>query len=90
MVWYFGENAGFGRTEDLTFGVRSIAGVVVLQRSFCMAGGRVRFTPGLIDWDAQSCCGPVADRNVVVEATECVGSLVFNIECVELVTYLAW
>ena len=86
MVRYFGENAGFGRTEDLTFGVRSIAGVVVSQRNFCMAGGRVRLMPGFIDWDAQGCCGPVADRNVVVEAMECVASLVFNIECVERVT----
>ena len=46
----------------------------------------MRLTPGQIDWDAQGCCGSVADRNVDVEAMECVASLGFNIECVELVT----
>ena len=82
----FIDNAGFGRTEDLTFGDRLIAGVVVSQRNFCMAGGRMSMTSGLIDWDAEGRCGPVAGRNVVVEATECVALLIFNIGHVEFVT----
>ena len=43
-----------------------------------MVGGRVRLSSWLIDCDVWSCCGPVADQNVVVGPVERPASLIFN------------